>query len=144
MSPYEVLVQLPSAPAEVKMHVALKVMLDQFPGKATFLVRDGWIEIVSASAATSKALLQRRVLAEYNDVSLRELLDDLSAKTGAPIVLDARADKGKERVSLTLNNLSLEDALLIVTRQAGLRCEVLETALFVTPRAEGREIERKP
>lgn len=142
-SPFECTVQLP--PTQIRMHTALRMMVDQLPQRATFLVHDGWIEIVPVSAALSKALLQKRVVAEYDAVPFKDVLDDLSAKTGAPIVLDARAqDKGKELVSLALNNLSLEDALLVLTRQAGLRCEVLETSLFVTPRAEGRQIDRKP
>jgi hypothetical protein len=141
--PYEVQVQLPFA--SMKLHAALQILVNQIPARGTFLIRDGRVDIVPASAATSKALLGQRVLADYSELSLREMLDDLSAKTGAAIILDARAkDRGQERVSMTLNNLSLEDALVILTRQAGLRYETLETSIFVTVPDEARPIEKKP
>ena len=141
-SPYDIQVQLPVT--QMKLHAALLALLNQLPGRATFLIRDGRIDIVPAAAATGKVLLQQRVVAEYSDLALRDVLEDLSAKTGAGIVLDSRAkERGQDRISLTLNNTSLEDALIILTRQAGLRYEMLETSVFVTLPDEARPIQKK-
>src|SRR6516164_7066170 len=70
-SPYEVQVQLPNT--QMKLHAALLALLNQLPGRATFLIRDGRIDIVPAAAATGKVLLQQRVVAEYSDLALRDV-----------------------------------------------------------------------
>jgi hypothetical protein len=141
---YDVQVQLPPVPRQMPTHVALRTMLDQFPVNATFIVRESHIEIVPPSATSIKTLLRKRVLLRVEDVPLRVVLDRLAVQTGAPIILDARVrDKGQERVSLLLNNLSLRDALYVLTEQAGLRYEVLQSGVFVTLPGEPKRVEKK-
>jgi hypothetical protein len=141
-SPYEAMVHLPTVPKQMPMYVAFRLMLSQVPVKSTYMIRQGHVEIVPPSSATARALLQERVFTRADKASLREVLDDLSALTGAPIVLDARAkDKGKEIVSIVLNNMSLEDCLTVLTEQAGLRFVTLESGLFVTLPEEAKSIE---
>lgn len=132
-SPYDAQVQLPTVPKQIPMRVVLRIMLSQVPANATYLIRQGHIEIVPPSSATAKSLLQERIFTRADKTPLRDVLDELSALTGAPIVLDARAkDKGKELVSIVLNNMSLEDSLTVLTEQAGLRFVTLESGVFVT------------
>jgi len=142
-SPYEAEVKLPPVPRKLPMHATLRTVLAQLPVEATFIVRQGRIEVVPTARATIKSLLQERVLALYEQVPLRDVLDALSAFSGTPIILDARAkDKGQERVTLTLNNLSVEDALQVLTSQAGLRYETLQTGVFVTTPADAKGVEK--
>ncbi len=139
---YDAQVQLPTVPKQMPMHVAFRIMLGQLPMKATYLIRQGHIEIVPPASATAKSLLQERIFTRAEKTPLREVLDELSALTGAPIVLDARAkDKGKETVSIVLNNMSLEDSLTVLTEQAGLRFVTLESGIFVTLPEEAKSIE---
>jgi hypothetical protein len=141
-TPYDAQVQLPPVPRRVSMHVALRIILSQVPANATYIIRQGHIEIVPPASATAKALLQQRVFTRADKTPLRDMLDELSALTGAPIVLDARArDKGKELVSIVLNNMSLEDSLTVLTEQAGLRFVTLESGVFVTLPEEAKGIE---
>jgi hypothetical protein len=143
-SPYEAMVQLPTVPKQMPMYVTLRMMLGQVPAKATYMIRQGHVEIVPPASATSRVLLQERVFTRADKASLREVLDDLSALTGAPIVLDARAkDKGQEIVSIVLNNMSLEDCLTVLTEQAGLRFVTLESGIFVTLPEEAKSIEER-
>jgi hypothetical protein len=145
-SPYEAAVQLPPVPKQMTVGTALRVMLSQVPTKAnaTFIVRQGHIEIVPQSRVAIDVLLRERVLERFDKVPLQEVLDSLAATTGAPILLDVRAkDKGQERVSVVLNNLSLQDALHVLTEQAGLRYEVLQSGVFVTLPAEAKRVEKE-
>jgi type II secretory pathway component GspD/PulD (secretin) len=119
-------------------------MLDQVRGKATYVIRQGHVEIVHPSHATAKMLLQQRVLTRFDKVTLREALDDLAAITGAPIVFDVRAkDKGEEKVSIVLNNMTLEDSLIVLTEQAGLRFVTLQSGIFVTSPADAKCLEER-
>jgi hypothetical protein len=141
-SPYEAQVYLHPVPKQMPMFVALRMVLSQVPVKATYIIRQGHIEIVPPASATAKALLQERIFTRAEKTPLRDVLDELSALTGAPIVLDARAkDKGKETVSIVLNNMSLEDSLTVLTEQAGLRFVTLESGVLVTLPEEAKSIE---
>jgi hypothetical protein len=56
-TPYDAEVQLPAVPKQMRMHVALRILLDQIPGKATFIIRQGHLVIVHPSQVTAKMLL---------------------------------------------------------------------------------------
>jgi hypothetical protein len=143
-SPYDAQVQLPAVPKQMPMHVALRIVLSQIPAKATFIIRQGHIEIVHPSHATAKALLKHRVLTRFDKVPLRESLEDLAALTGAPIIFDVRVkEKGQEKVSILLNNMSLEDSLTVLTEQAGLRFVTLESGIFVTSPEDAKNLEER-
>jgi hypothetical protein len=143
-TPYDAQVQLPTVPKQMPMHVALRIILDQVRGKATYVIRQGHVDIVHPSHATAKVLLQQRVLTRFDKVILRGALDDLAAITGAPIVFDVRAkEKGQEKVSIVLNNMTLEDSLIVLTEQAGLRFVTLESGIFVTSPEDAKNIEER-
>jgi hypothetical protein len=142
--PYESQVQLPAIPKQMPMHVALRIVLHQVLPKATFIIRQGHIEIVHPSHAAAKSLLQRRVLTRFDKVPLRDALEDLAALTGAPIIFDVRVkEKGQEKVSILLNNMSLEDSLIALTEQAGLRFVTLESGIFVTSPEDAKNLEER-
>jgi len=143
-NPFDAQVQLPAVPKQMAMHAALRIILEQIPANAAYIIRQGHIEVVHSTQTTSKVLLQQRVLARFEKLPLREALDDLAAMTGAPIVFDVRAkEKGQEKVSILLNNMTLEDSLTVLTEQAGLRFVTLDSGIFVTSPEDAKNIEER-
>ncbi len=143
-SPYEAMVQLPPVPKQMTMHLAMRVLLSQMPMKTIYLVRQGHIVILPPERATAQILLQERVFARADKATLREVLDDLAASTGLPIIVDARVkEKAQERVTVMLDNMSLEDCLTALTAQAGLRFVTLDSGIFVTAPEDAKNLEER-
>lgn len=133
--PYEEEVSLPPVPAKMPMSLALRLVIAQVAkGEATYLVRQGYIEITTLKASASVHYLYRpSVLVTFKQQPLHDVLEQLSDETGIAIHLDPRAgDKAKASISAKFRNTTLEDALVTITEMAELKFVVLERSIFVT------------
>jgi hypothetical protein len=127
-------VNLTEVPAVMDVGTVLRLLLAQVGnGQATYLIRQGRIEIVPARDATSARLLGRSVLASFDECPLKEVLRDLSNQTGMTVNLDSAAkDKALTPITATFRNTTLEDALVAVTEMADLKFVVLYNSVHVT------------
>ena len=130
----EISVNLPEIPAVMDIGSVLRVLLAHVgKGRATYLIRQGRIEIVPLSEATSGRLLSRSVLGSFDERPLKEVLRDLSNQTGMTINLDSAAkDKALTPITATFRNSTLEDALVAVSEMADLKFVVLYNSVHVT------------
>jgi hypothetical protein len=76
----------------------LELTLSQLPGDATYLVREGYVVIVTAAVARIDRLLERRVAIEFRNKPLIAAIEDLSERTGLDIAVDSRCDDGNKKV----------------------------------------------
>ncbi len=142
IDPEAVTVKVGAMPKQLTIHALLEQMTSQVG--ATYLLRQGQVEIVPMDYATIENLLTQPLLARYEQRPLREVLQDLADRTGATIVLDGRAgEAGKEPISAIFrNNVTLEDALRICTEEAGLKFVILRNSILVTTAANARAIQQ--
>lgn len=126
----------------VPARVGLRLVLASTP--ATFLIRDGAVEIVANHQADRNSLLNRTVQGEFRDQTLSAVLDDLAEQTGASVVVDVRARKKAETlVTAELrNDLALHDAVRMLTTMAELRVVYLPSGLFVTTPEHAEKMRR--
>lgn len=133
-NPYMEEVVLPAVPLIMPMNTALHLILSQVGGgQATYVIRQGQIEIVPLRHATAARMLYRRVLGTYDQRPLKVVLAALSSETGLTITLDPKVgDKALSPITATFRNNTLEDALIAATEQAELKFVVHHTSIFVT------------
>jgi hypothetical protein len=133
--PYEEEVSLPPVPSKMPMALALRLVLSQVgKGQATFLIRQGYIEITALKASRAiEYLYQPSVLLSFKSQLLPEVLEQLSDESGIAIHLDPKVgDKVKTPITAKFRNTTLEDALVVVTEMAELKFVVLDRSIFVT------------
>lgn len=137
-------VSLPNPPRELPLRLALRHMLDQFPTPATFVMRQGIVEIVPLPLGMGGTPLRQPVLALFEGQPLRDALEELSSQTGATINLDGREEeKGKNVVTAIFRgNVTLHEAATILANMAGLRVVVLENSLYVTSAANAEQLKK--
>jgi hypothetical protein len=144
--PYEEEVVLPPVPSKMVMGTALRLILSQVgQGQATFVIRKGYIEIVTEKRNTSAYFLyQPCILAIFQKRPVPEVLQELSNQTGLTIHLDPNiGDKANTLISATFRNCSLEDALVTVTEMAQLKYVVYERSIFVTTPDRAKVLEKE-
>jgi len=142
---YEEEVSLPYHPIKMTLSTALRLILSQVgKGEATYIIRQGYIEITTLKASSAAHLLRQPiVLASFDNRPLQEVLDQFSAESGLAIHLDPNVGKkGQTAIKAMFNNTSLEGALVTVTEMAELKYVALERAIYVTT-AEKAAIMRK-
>jgi hypothetical protein len=133
--PYETQVSLPPLPLRVTLGKALRLFLARMPNaNATYLVKDGFVEVLPETAASPKMLLQQKVLALYRGRPVAEVLEELAERCGVTIVLDPNAGPQlRQPITATFrNDVSLRDSITMLARMAGLRAEFLSTGVFIT------------
>ena len=133
--PYEEEVSLPPVPAKLAMGVALRLLLAQVgQGQATFVIRQGYVQITTLKASTAAhALQQNSIFAAFDRQPLQEILEHLSNESGLAIYLDPNlGKKGQVAISAKFQNMTLEDALVTVTEMAELKYVVLQRSVYVT------------
>jgi hypothetical protein len=115
------------------------------PQSATYLIRDGLVVVTTRKAASTRRLLQSNVVAEFNNTPFSEAIEELSAITGASIVLDNRlGDKLKVPVTASLkNDVTLEAALRMLTDMADLKVVFLPAGIYVTHPFNAQNFERE-
>ncbi|MCI0457824.1 MAG: hypothetical protein L0Z62_12720 [Gemmataceae bacterium] len=143
---YDTVVRFPSAPRRMSVGNALRFALSRVPtANATFLVRVGHLEVTTLKEANLKRMLGQRILAAFDRRPLGEALDELWARTGVTVTVDARASE-KLKLPVTAafgNDVTLEAALRMLTDMADLRVVLMDEGVYVTSIANARELERE-
>lgn len=142
---YEGQVRFPPFPKKMTLATALQYAIAQATlVEATFVVRRGAVEITPAKSATLDKLLQQKILANYEQKRLDEVLHELAEQTGVSILLDSRA-KDKHAMPVTAffrNDIAVRDVLTILANMAELQVVELSSAIYVTTPANA-EVLRK-
>jgi hypothetical protein len=138
-------------PSRMSIRSIVQMALNEFDGgEATFLVRQGRVEITSKKAAALPNLLKQTLAASFDRQPLEFVLDDLSDITGVSVVVDGRAgDRIRTPITARFrNDVPVLDALRMVTESAGLKLVELPggqdptRALFVTTPEHARAMQR--
>lgn len=143
--------KLQPLPPRMSVRAILQLAVNQFDGdEATFLIRQGRVEITTKKAAALANLLKQTVAAAFDRQPLEFVLDDLSELTGVSVVINGRA-KDKVGTPVTArfrNDVPLLEALRLVTESAGLKLVQLPggpgptRALFVTTPEHAQILQR--
>lgn len=137
-SPYDQEVSLVPRAGKVVLADAFREVLTQIgkarQGGGAMLVRAGRIDIVPAESLTTENLLKQRVDIEFKDRPLASAIDDLSELTGLSIIVDPRTkEKAHSPITARFNgDVTLKDALIILTELSDLKPVFLQTGAFVT------------
>jgi hypothetical protein len=114
---------------------------------ATYVIRNGTLEITTNDHAHPRAQWGQRVSACFEKRPLDEALDELVEQTGAAVVVDSRVgDKAKTPVTATFRNTTtLENAVRILAELADLQADLDDYAIVVTgkPKVEAPQAELK-
>jgi hypothetical protein len=131
---YETPVRFPPFPRHLTIADALKLTLSKVTPRATFIVRDRFIEVTTAKAGSLKNLLRQKVFGALNRRPLAEAIEELSAPNGVSVLLDPRlGDRLKMPVTAVLiNDTPLEGALRLLTDMVGLKLYVSDDGVYVT------------
>lgn len=132
---YEARIDLTAQPKTLTAATVLRVVLAQVKtNNATFIVRDGLLEVTTKLQTLTPQAVERKVTARILKRPFAAVLEDLAAGNGVSIVLDDRvAEKAKTPVSATFrNDVSLDTALQMLADMVGLRTVVLESGVYVT------------
>jgi hypothetical protein len=125
--------------SNVALGTVLRLLLSQIPPSGgTYLVRNGFIEVIPASHVKAGRLLQQEVEATFDKRPLEEVLEELSDLTGASVILDSSVgDKAKTVVKAKFkNDVTLETAVRLLADMADLKAVVVGNALYVTTKAK--------
>jgi len=147
---FETEVKYPPYPRTMSVATALNLALSQGSAEATFVVRNGFVEIVPAKHITPQVAFKQKLLAHFERKPLSEVIEELSDMSGISIQVDSRlTDTVKQPVSATFrNDVSLRDALVILTDMAGLKLVELPSAIYVTTASNAAvlqgELSKKP
>ncbi len=143
--------KLQPLPARMSVRAILQMAVNQFDGaEATFVIRQGRVEIMTRQAAALENLLKQTFAASFDQQPLELVLDDLSEITGVSVIIDGRA-REKKRTPVTArfrNDVPLREALHMVTESAGLKLVELPggpypvRALFVTTSEHAQSLKR--
>jgi hypothetical protein len=139
-------IKLPPSSGRLPLSMVLRLLLAQLDDEeATFLIRNGVVEILPARLATPGVLLQTKIAAVFARVPLEEALQILAYQTGMSIVLDNRASgQSKTNISATFrNDVTLEAAARLVAEMAELKLVVMPAGLFVTTPAHAEALQRE-
>ena len=146
-NPLDAAIDLTAIPPQIKLRLEdlLQRVLNQIPHRASYLVRDGFIEITTKERVSVKSLLKRTVTGLLQNVALDEALAQLSGKTGASIILDPSVKKqSKKPITATFrNDVTLEGALCIITEMADLEFVVMQSGIYVTTEKRANALRKR-
>ncbi|HYT91815.1 MAG TPA: hypothetical protein VEL76_24080, partial [Gemmataceae bacterium] len=143
---YDTEVRLPPFPRRMSVATALRFALAKIPTKnATYLLRQGMIEVTTLQAASPKQLLRQRVTANFKQFPLHDAIEVLAEQTGLNVVLDQRVgDKLKTPVSATFGNgITLEGALRLLTDMTDLKLYITDGYVYVTTPANAKQLHKE-
>lgn len=139
---YEAQIKFPPYPRHMKLVTALKLALSQVPGEeATFLIRDGYIEITTMRELSFEKRKQHLVIGRFEREPVLSVIVGVADQAGISVAVDSRLEeKVNIPVTLTLRNgITVHDALRILTDMAGLKLVELPTSFYVTSRSPAAE-----
>jgi hypothetical protein len=132
-------VKLPKL-TNVPLRAALRLLLE--PVHGSFVLRDGILVVTTARTVESGAALKQPVDVVIRNETLSAALDQLSALSGANIVLDSRyTDEASKPVSADLTGVPVDVAVRLVADMVGLRPVRLQNVLYVTRPDNARKLE---
>jgi hypothetical protein len=143
---YETPVRFPPFPKKMTIGVALQRALKCVAsGNATYIVKGGAIEITTFKSASIENLLTTRILANYQNRRLADILRDLSARTGVSILIDPRANVEANRTLSAKfhGDASLAGALRTLTDMADLKAIVLDGVVYITTPANAESLRKE-
>jgi hypothetical protein len=143
---YNTQVKFPPFPRRMKIMTALRVVLRQIPTRnATFVVRNGFVEVTTVKRANPRRLLREKVLATLTRTPLDEAVEELSAPLGVTVLLDPRLQGTlKTPVTAAFNNdTTLEGALRLLADMAGARLFVSEDGAYITTPANAEQLQKE-
>jgi hypothetical protein len=121
-------------PGHMRVGDLLQLLVAQLEEESTLLIRKSRVEITTKKAASRDNLLQQTFVAAFEQHPLEFVLEDLAAITGVSVIVDGRS-KEKIRTPVTArfhNDVTLRDALRMLTESAELKLVILPGGLFVT------------
>ncbi|HEV3255612.1 MAG TPA: RNA polymerase sigma factor [Gemmataceae bacterium] len=132
--PEGILIQPVKLPKLLGVPLATVLRLLVGPVGGDFQLRSDFIVLVPRKQVTSGQVLRQPVDATFENMSLNEALEQLSALTGVTIVLDSRAGKAAvaAHVTASFNGLPLETAVRMLADMADLAPVRLDNGLYVT------------
>jgi hypothetical protein len=142
---YDAQVKFPPYPRRMTVGMALRVILSQVPTRtATFILRNGVVEITTEKEASLKRLLRQKVLASFDKRPCLDAIADLSALSGVSVVVDGRVrDKAKTPVTAAFNNdATVEGALHLLADMADLKLVVAGDTVYVTSAANAEALRK--
>jgi hypothetical protein len=123
---------------DAKIRTALHAILN--PYNLGYAVVGDTVVITTEDLAIHRQMKQR-VSVDYENVQLGTALKKLAKETGTSIVLDGRSAKEAETaVTLQLDDVPLETAVRLAAEMGGLKPVRVGNVLFVTSKANAKEI----
>jgi hypothetical protein len=124
-----------------KVRVALQNMLNQY--HLTYVILGDSVLITTEEVGYLRQMRQR-VNVEIKDQPLVEALKALANETGTNLVIDPRqADKAKSKISIQLDDVTLETAVRLLTELADLSSVRVGNVLFVTTEARADKLRKE-
>jgi hypothetical protein len=142
---YDLEVAIPQHVNRLSLATVLRSALSRFPSNnATWIVRNGMIEITTINNASPGALMQTSFEAAFDHRPLVSAIRDLSEQTGVTILLDPNVgNKGETTVTATFGNgVPLRTAVSLLAGMTGLEMVEVTGALFVTSPENAAEMRR--
>jgi type II secretory pathway component GspD/PulD (secretin) len=140
--------QFPDYPRKMPFVAALRLALYQVQSKAgaTFLIRPGmYVEITTLKRASAENLVKQKVLIDFRKRPVAEVLEELADLTSTTVILDERVGKKADTpiTAIFRNEITLADALTLVTDMADLKVVYLDSAVYVTTPENARRIQQE-
>jgi hypothetical protein len=132
---YDTQTLFPAYPKHMRLQTALRLLLARVsPPNATYILRDGMVEITTYLRSGRDALLRQRISADFKQRPLADVLHELAERSGVSVVVDPRTgERAKTAVSATFRgDISLEAALRLLADLAELKAVVLPSGTYVT------------
>jgi hypothetical protein len=131
---YDVNVRIPVVPKERALGDVVRIAVSQIPtNNATFIVRNGIIEVTTLAKAAPSALMQAGVNAVFVQRPFASVVQQLADSTGVTIVVDQRTGKADTPVTATFNNgVPLKTALKLLADMAGHEVVEVPGAFYLT------------
>jgi hypothetical protein len=128
---FDTQVRFPPAPKTMSVGQVLTRAVNAIPtGDATFLVRHGYVEIMTEAKAAPG---NQKVLARFVNRPLEEVLQELQQQTGISIILDPRVDAARKPITATfIHGTRLLVALDLLADQVGLTVRTVDRTLYMT------------
>jgi hypothetical protein len=143
---YDTVVKFPAHLKRMPLGDALRLALSKVPtNNATFLWRQGVLEITTVERASVPALMGRTVRAKIERRPLGEALKELAKLGGITLMLDPRFPRRTElAVSADLSHgATLNAALFLLTNMGGLEAVTFENLVYVTSPTNARWIRQE-
>jgi len=124
-----------------KVRTALQNMLNQY--HLSYVILGDSVLITSEEVGYLRQMRQR-VNVNVKDLTLATALEQLADETGANLLIDPRqADKAKSKITVRLDDVTLETAVRLLTELADLGSARVGNVLYVTTDARAEKLRKE-